>query len=145
MTKNSTYKLVSTQSLDDFELIQFALLRNPINQYLSMMSHHKISKYMNPDLFVTGYLRYFKTIKELPILRYEDLVKKPSRALEFAAEKLHFTPDYDALESFSEFKKTTGDNSKSGSRGFGKDKIISLPNRPGYQETEELFLMMVQV
>ena len=122
---------------DRFVLNRLALVRNPVDQFLSMMNFAPIKKYMSFEVFCRGYIAFNHSIKGVPVIRYEDLIRYPEEVLRTTSSALNINISSSSLNAFHLNKKVTGDNSQDGSRGIDLRDIKALPKRQLYEETCE--------
>jgi len=126
---NPSYRLLLSEILsDDFEIIEFGLVRHPINQWLSKQ---KIADFNNItlDVFLRGYLEYAKKIQSFGFVRFEDFLKDPEKEMRTICEKLQLKFDSDFIVKWTDYNKITGDLHKE-SRGLRLNKIAPLPQLP---------------
>ena len=136
--KRCSLDLLSAKLLKDkFLLDRLALVRNPVDQFLSMKNFKPIKGYMSFEIFCRGYIAYYNAIRGIPIIRYEDLIKYPNEVLKTASSALKIDIPSQNLEAFNLNTKITGDNKDDGSRGFDLKELKKLPKRENYGDISE--------
>ena len=130
---------------DRFVLNRLALVRNPVDQFLSMMNFAPIKKYMNFEVFCRGYIAFNYSIEGVPIIRYEDLIRYPEEVLRTTSSALNINISSASLNAFHVNTKITGDNAKDGSRGVELKELRALPQRQLYSETREKMRQIPQL
>jgi hypothetical protein len=125
-----SYKLLLADILAaDFEVVHFALVRHPIDQWLSMIKTFPILESIPLDAYLNGYLEYSRQIQACGFVRYEDIAKDPEKHMEIICDKLQLEFDRNFLAHWSGYNKITGDTDRAISRGAGLNTIVLLPRR----------------
>jgi len=120
----------------DFEVIQFALVRHPVDQWLSIEKSLPALVQVPLDFYLNGYLEYSKKIQRFGFIRYEDFTKAPEKQMQILCDNLQVQFDKNFLLQWFAFDKITGDIE---SRAKGLHKIVSLPRRPVDENTLRQF------
>lgn len=67
LCRNCSLDLLSAKLLKDkFLLDRLALVRNPVDQFLSMINFKPIKDYMSFTIFCIGYIAYYNAIRGIP-------------------------------------------------------------------------------
>ena len=127
------YKLGLADALkDDFKLLQIALVRHPVDQWLSLtklaVAHGKLSL----AAYLRGYLKFAQYCSQTGFIRYEDFTAEPLWQMKILCEKLQLKYDESFLQKWYDYKYVTGDTGRQ-SRGSKLREIKSLP-RPAVDE-----------
>jgi hypothetical protein len=112
-----------------FEVIPFALVRHPIDTWLSQRGMPPYSQALAINYFLNGYFEYARQIQPFGFIRYEDFVEDPEQQMQIICDKLQIQFDKNFLIHWSSYDKITGDLDHARSRTAGITKIISLPRR----------------
>jgi len=140
--KPPSFKFLLAEILSyDFEVIQFAILRHPLDQWLSIKKSIPTLVHVDLDVFLKGYLEYVKQIKEYGFIRFEDFIFYPEKQMQVICNKLHLKFDRNFLIQWSSYDKITGDMAETGQHSRAKElkKIIPLPRRPVDKNTIRQF------
>jgi hypothetical protein len=122
-----------------FEVIQFALVRHPIDIWLSQITIPRYSQALSINYFLHGYYEYARHIQPFGFVRYEDFVENPELHMKTLCDKLQIQFDKNFLLHWSRYDKITGDLDHDRSRTAGIAKIMSLPRRPVDDDTLSQF------
>jgi hypothetical protein len=126
--KQPTNRLLLADKLTrDFEIVQIALVRHPIDQWLSSRILYAFQN-VSLDKFLRGYLEFAKQIQPFGFIRYEDFTKEPEKEMRVLCEKLEITFDKDFILKWASNNNITGDTGKK-SRGSVLNKIVVLPRQ----------------
>lgn len=131
IVKPPSFKLMLAEILsNDFEVIQFAIVRHPLDQWLSMINSTPHFLRVPLDVYLRGYLEFSKQIRAFGFIRYEDFVNEPEKQMQYLCDKLRLRFDRTFVDRWSSYNKITGDFDSKKSRGAGLHKIAKLPRRP---------------
>jgi hypothetical protein len=126
-----SHKLLLAEMLaDDFEVVRLALVRHPIDQWLSMIKTFPVLESVPVELYLAGYWEYSQQIQSCGFVRYEDFTGDPVGQMEVICSRFQLEFDRDFMARWQEYDKITGDTDRTISRGAGLNKIVSLPRRP---------------
>jgi hypothetical protein len=114
----------------NFEIIRLAIVRHPIDQWLSIRKSVPVLQ-VPLDIYLKGYLEYCKQIRRVGFVRYEDFTEYPKEQMRFICDKLQLEYDDNFQTRWFSFNKITGDTDERGahSRGAGLNKIMRF-SRP---------------
>jgi protein O-GlcNAc transferase len=134
-----SYYLRHAKLLSDyFDVIPFALVRHPIDMWLSQrtLPHYQS---LAIDIFLDGYFEYAQQIQPIGFIRYEDFIEDPEKQMQIICYKLQIQFDRNFLTHWTSYDKITGDTDQAKSRGAGLNKITSHPRRPIQDDTLNQF------
>jgi hypothetical protein len=135
-----SYYLRHARLLSDyFEVIPFALVRHPIDMWLSQRKMAPYFQRLTIDFFLDSYFEYAQQIQPFGFVRYEDFIEDPDKQMQIICDKLQIRFDKNFLINWTSYNKITGDTDQTNSRGAGINKIISLPRRPIQDDTLNQF------
>lgn len=127
---NPPKKMLLVESLlNDFELIRLALVRHPIDQWISTNTFNPLRGILSIDIFLDAYLKYAVSISQIGFTRYEDFTRDPVKQMQWICEKIMLQFDEKFIDKWYTCKKISGDY-KSPSRGDVLNRITSLPRLP---------------
>jgi hypothetical protein len=140
IVKPPSFKLMLAEILShNFEVIQFAIVRHPVDQWLSMINSTPIFLKVSLDVYLRGYLEFGKQIQSFGFIRYEDFVKEPEKQMQHLCYKLRLRFDRTFVARWSSYNKITGDLDHKKSRAAGSQSIAQLPRRPMDEELKKQF------
>ncbi|MHC4487747.1 MAG: O-linked N-acetylglucosamine transferase family protein [Planctomycetota bacterium] len=111
-----------------FDVIQIALVRHPVDQWLSLNKLALIQGKLTLEMFLRGYLRFAEHSVRIGFVRYEDFTAQPLWQMKIICEKLRLEFDEDFLQKWHDYDRITGDTER---QSLGsKPGQIQLPRRP---------------
>lgn len=123
---NPPYKLLLTEALAPvFDIAQFALVRHPIDQWISTSSLKIMQGQLDMESFLAGYRRYAEQSIKTGFMRFEDFVREPVHQMERLCKHLDISFDPGFIDRWQANTRVTGDTSKT-SRGSRKNEISPL-------------------
>ncbi len=132
----------------DFELIRFASVRHPLDQWLSLTKNPLFAQRLGVGKYLKGVRRYSEMAKESGFLRYEDFTQDSDGALLQLCDALQLPFDPAYSKRWSSYDNITGDvmPGRSGSgeikslprQDVGSDLEHSLTSRADYQRILDL-------
>ena len=111
-----------------FRIIQYALVRHPLDQWASTMRLKLMQGVLDLDTFLIGYRRYAELCVTTGFMRYEDFTRTPVPQMESLCRHLELEFDHGFIEHWPEYTHVTGDTSKM-SRGSRYTRIMPLERR----------------
>ena len=116
--KKPSYKLLTSEILSsDFTVKNTAIVRHPIDQWLSLRNLSVVQGKITLEKFLRGYLRFAKYCQETGYVRYEDFTTAPEKYVERLCGHLSINFDSTFIEKWWQYSRITGDiNSRRGSR-----------------------------
>ena len=109
-TNNLSYRLDLAETLKpDFNLIQAAIVRHPIDQWLGLQRWRNIREHLALEHFLKGYLEFARIVSQIEFIRYEDFTKNPDANLEKLCKTLNIEFDSNYVSKWKEYKQITGD------------------------------------
>ena len=110
----------------EFDVLNIASVRNPIDQYLSMKKLTLLNHSWNEGAVWQGIRAFAEQIQDLYWFRYEDFLNNPDKALQDVcnAWEIPFDPSY--RDQWYEYVKVTGDRPPLGRREIrpNPDRIV---------------------
>jgi hypothetical protein len=144
-TNNLSYRLDTAETLaPDFHLIQSAIVRHPIDQWLSMNRLPLLEGKLTLEGFLKGYLEFAKNASEIGFIRYEDFTENPDHQLQSLCQKLDLTFDVGYKDRWQDYKKITGETSSRGEiepqprRSIEPETLQKIQNNDCYQKSIEI-------
>lgn len=124
-----------------FDILQTALVRHPLDQWLSTRRLKVYQGKLDAAQFFYSYRRYAEAVQS-DFIRYEDFIDEPSATMQKICRTLQISFDQGFLERWHLNQHITGDNKKSsrGSSGAEASMIRPLPRR----ENDEALQTMVE-
>jgi len=114
-TASPTHTLALADALQtDFTLQSIALVRHPIDQWLSLsrltlmqdsIQQHKLTV----QIFLDGYEAFAKHCSNMPFVRYEDFTHSPKASMQNICRQLELPFDARFLNHWSNYQTITGD------------------------------------
>ena len=100
-----------------------ALVRHPVDQWLSLRKHKVLGSGAGPAEFCDAYAIFLRELRAAAVFKYEDFVANPDRELQAICRELSlpFAPSF--LGDFSTYDSVTGDVTRL------RDQSISAPPR----------------
>jgi len=109
-TNNLSYRLDTAETLaPDFHLIQCAIVRHPIDQWLALTRWSTLYGKLKLETFLKGYLEFAKLASEIGFIRYEDFTYEPDTVLQQLCQQLDLTFDPNYKDKWQDYNKITGD------------------------------------
>jgi hypothetical protein len=107
----------------DIAAVSIALIRHPVDQWLSLGSHQSPGSGVSPAAFCDAYMRFLNELGETPVYKYEEFIADPEAQFRAICEhlRLPFRPSF--LERFHQFDSVTGNLVRL------RDPSITLPAR----------------
>lgn len=120
----------------DFELIRFATVRHPLDQWLSLTRNPLFAERLAAGKYLKGVRRFAEMASGTGMLHYEDFTTNPDAALMrlCTALQLPFDPGY--RQRWASYKKITGDVLPGRSEA---GEISSLPRQDMPAEAQQAF------
>jgi hypothetical protein len=107
-----------------FSLVRVALVRHPIDQWLSSRSLVLLHGQLTLATYLRGYRMFAEMCRQTGFVRYEDFSADPVREMGVLCERLQLDFDPGFLDRWSAYTKITGD---ADSRGTSQAAIRPLP------------------
>jgi len=140
IVKPPSFRLMLAEILSyEFEVIQFAIVRHPVDQWLSMINSTPVFLKVSLDVYLKGYLEFGKQIQSCGFIRYEDFAKEPEKQMEYLCDKLRLRFDRTFVARWASYNKITGDLDCKKSRAASLQRIAQLPRRPMEEELKKHF------
>lgn len=111
-----------------FRIVPYALVRHPIDQWVSTARLKIMEGVLDLDAFLAGYRRFAEACITTGFMRYEDFTRAPVLQMEILCRHLELEFDAGFIERWAEYTHVTGDTSKM-SRGSQSDRIKPLRRR----------------
>lgn len=128
--KQPGYKMMLADAIKPaFEVLQLALVRHPLDQWLSLSKLALMHGKLTVEMFLRGYLRFAEHSARIGFARYEDFTSEPAWQMKIICEKLQLDFDEDFINKWYDYEKITGDTGKQ-SRGAKLGLIQPLPRLP---------------
>jgi len=109
-TNNLSYRLDLAETLKThFELIQVAIVRHPIDQWLSLSKLAILQEKLTLEQFLKGYLEFAKIASQIGFIRYEDFTQNPDAELQTLCNNLEIPFDNGYKDKWQDYQKITGD------------------------------------
>jgi hypothetical protein len=121
-----------------FDIRQIALVRHPVDLWLSLSKLEIMKEHLDLDHYLKGYLEFAQQASEIGYVRYEDFTADPIWQMKIVCEKLQLDFDQDFVNKWYDYEKITGDTGKQ-SRGSNLNQIRPLPRKPVPPELLEKF------
>lgn len=149
--KNPGFHLQLTETLaKNFNVIQFALVRHPIDQWLSTTELDIIKGKLALDDFLAGYRKFAEQSVSTGYMRYEDFTQDPVPMMKLLCKALQLDFDEHFYTRWHNNNHVTGDTSNT-SRGskfttirpvarksIGASLLLAFKKNPDYQAAIEL-------
>lgn len=121
-----TYKLLLTEALrPDFEPCQVALVRHPVDEWLSLRKLAILDGKLKLSDYMEGFLRFAEYAANIGYVRYEDFTHDPQGIMKQICDQLRLPRDPSFIDKWFDYNKITGDVG-GGSRGGKLNRIIPL-------------------
>jgi predicted O-linked N-acetylglucosamine transferase (SPINDLY family) len=128
-TNNLSYRLDTAEELTrKFNLLQVAIVRHPVDQWLSLNRLSTLQGKLTLENFLKGYLEFAKIASEIGFIRYEDFTHHPDFQLKTLCDQLNITFDSEYKGKWKDYKKITGEIASKG-------EIVPQPRRQIKPET----------
>ena len=121
-----------------FDFKQIALVRHPVDQWLSLRKLAVMKDHLDIDHYLKGYLEFARQAAEIGYIRYEDFTADPHWQMKIVCEKLQLDYDEDFINKWFDYNKITGDTGKQ-SRGSKLRQIKPMPRQPVSPQVLEKF------
>lgn len=122
-----TYVLSLVEELrEHFTIVRTALVRHPIDQWMSLRQLTAAQGKVSLDSFLYGYYRFAQECLSLGFIRYEDFTRDPDTHLEVLCQRLHVPFDPDYKHKWTSYVTISGDYPPS---GRGRNEILPLPRQ----------------
>jgi len=112
-----------------FRPIRFALVRHPLDQWLSLDRLSLIHGKLPLEAYLRGCRTFAEMATETGFLRYEDFTRDPEAGMRRLAEALELPLDPGFLDRWADNTCVTGDTAGGSRAGEARD-IRSLPRKP---------------
>ena len=124
----------------NFQLIQIATVRHPLDQWLSLrhlqiMQESIANQKLTVNYFLRGYLKFARQCKEIGFVRYEDFTRGPESVMQDICGKLDVPYDPEFIRRWHEYHNITGDVTST----RGGNEIKPLERRDLNSTLQELF------
>ncbi len=104
-----------------FSLLRHAIVRHPIDQWLSLSRLSLIKKRLTLEAFLEGYQRYAEACHEIGFLRYEDFIASPGAWMERLCSILDIPYDAGFMDKWQHYETISGEvTSQRGGREIRK-------------------------
>lgn len=124
--KDPACRLQLTETLATvFNIVQFALVRHPVDQWVSTSSLNIMQGQLELDTFLAGYRRFAEQAVKSGFMRFEDFTRDPRGQMLRLCQCLEISFDPDFIDHWQENTRVTGDVSKT-SRGSRMNEIRPL-------------------
>jgi len=121
-----THRLLLAEALrSTFEPYQVALVRHPVDEWLSLRKLAILEGKLSLEDYMEGYLRFAEHAVEIGYLRYEDFTHDAIGVMKQLCGRLQLPYDPNFLHKWPKYNKITGDVGRT-SRGGKSDKIVPL-------------------
>jgi len=116
--KKPSFRLSTSEILSsEFTVKNTAIVRHPIDQWLSLTNLSLVNGKITLEEFLKGYLRFAEYCKKIGFIRYEDFTRSPEKEMEQLCERLSINYDPTFIENWWQYATITGDtNSQRGHR-----------------------------
>lgn len=94
----------------DFDIIQFHLVRHPVPQWFSTDRLAIIHGRLSLEQYLEGHYRYAELCRQNGFIRYEDFTAEPERIMGLICAGLQVDYDPDFLHKWSDYTNITGDD-----------------------------------
>ena len=121
-----------------FDCIQIALVRHPLDQWLSLSKLALMHGKLTVEMFLRGYLRFAEHSARIGFVRYEDFTAEPAWQMKIICEKLRLEFDENFLQKWHDYDRITGDTGEK-SRGSKLGLIQPLPRPSASPELLQKF------
>lgn len=127
--KKPAYRMILADALTPaFNILQLALVRHPVDQWLSLSKLPLMQGKLTVQMFLKGYLKFAEQAAEIGYIRYEDFTAKPLWQMKILCEKLQLDFDKDFINKWFDYEKITGDVGEL-SRNSSLRRIEPLPRQ----------------
>lgn len=104
-----------------------ALVRHPIDQWLSLCKHEIVRSVLSPSSFCEAYAAFLRSLDAKRIYRYEDFVQNPDAELRAICRDLALPFDASFIDRFHSFDHVTGDMTRLFEQSILRPKRKVLP------------------
>ncbi len=138
--KPPSFKLLLNQRLEQkYTLRHCALVRHPAETWRSSIKMKVFQKNnIRVEQFLAGYRGYLEEVEDLPIIRYEDFTKAPTKSMKSICRYLDIPFDPEFIDKWSSYTNITGDMFNS-SRGSGEREILYFELKAIEPELKKVF------
>ncbi len=92
-----------------FSLLRHAIVRHPIDQWLSLSQLSLVKKQLTLEAFLEGYLRYAEHCRDIGFLRYEDFIAAPGTWMERLCDSLDMPFDANFMDKWQHYETISGE------------------------------------
>ena len=141
VTREAALELSLNRALEaDFELRCLALVRHPIDNWLSMRKLGAIRKLqIDVDEYLRRYRLYVESFRPAPVCRYERFARRPEQALQRVASHLGFEFDPGFRDRWQRYRRVTGDT-HGNTRAGSSSELVALGRPVISEKLERSFL-----
>lgn len=131
------YKSVLADKLSArFEVVQFSVVRNPVDQWTSIQGVKGLRDGLVQDRFLTGAAMFALHAQQTGFVRYEDFVNDPDAAIQTICIGLDIPFDSGYRDKWADYKTISGDTK---SEAFQAKEIKKQPEKPGRNDVAGKF------
>jgi len=112
----------------EFDIVQYALVRHPVDQWLSTARLDIMKGRLELDTFLAGYRQFAEQCTRSGFTRYEDFTREPAQEMRRLCTHLQLDFDAGFIDRWPDNRHVTGDMSGT-SRGSRLREIRPLPQR----------------
>lgn len=106
---NPSYQLTTNQYLqEDFDILEIATIRHPIDQWLSMQKVPTLRNISISD-YLLGYVNFVEACDSMPLFRYEDFTQSPTMIMRSLCHVLQINYDETFIHNWMNYITITGD------------------------------------
>lgn len=121
------YRLLTAEALSPrFSIQAVAIVRHPIDQWLSLRTLDIVQEKIDLDRFLVGYNKFAEYCQKIGFVRYEDFTIAPEKQMERICDQLSVSYDPTFISKWRGYTTITGDNQSE--RGY-KEIIKPVPRR----------------
>lgn len=125
-----SFRMLLVQTLAPiFDIIQCALVRHPVDMWLSLDKLPLMHEGLSLETFLEGYLEFAAKSVHMGFIRYEDFTREPSGQMKAICRNLQIDFDRSFLQKWPDYDRITGDVDRR-SRGSKLRQITPLPRSP---------------
>ena len=104
-----------------------ALVRHPVDQWLSLSKHEHVRAVLKPSVFCEAYAAFLQEFGTKRVYKYEDFIQNPETELQAICSDLVLPFEPSFIERFHEFDCVTGDLTRLGEPAISAPKKKVLP------------------
>jgi hypothetical protein len=125
-----SYRLTTANVLAQHaEILQVAVVRHPLDQFLSSRVRQGMRPYLRLDSFLQGYRCFAEQAVQIGFQRYEDFARDADKELRALCDRLDVPFDAGYATKWQDYAHVTGDKTGGTSRAYEAGKIVTLPRR----------------